>query len=425
MFKKILAFVLIFCLCIAGTCVSVSGAAATTDGADKNKTEIKTLGKIEGAENVFELVTENSSYALYLISKGSRAGEFYLESKVTGTKWYSNPVDRDFSEEGLAQNAEASSQFTIVVYNVSSKARRNYNSYQGTNKNQNITFAKTANGYLATYKLLSGNITVKLHIEINDMGLVASSDFTSSSKDIERNILADFSLLTSFGASKYGTEGYMLVPDGSGALVYNSNGKKKAKPINVQVYGGDKAFSAYKKSTLTVNTSLPVLGIKNEDASLFAIIEDGASSAYVNAVSATEAQSYNRAYFSFKLVGSDTVSLDASGGNSQLTGSEVYAAEQPLINSMKVAYLPLEKGSGYSEMAKFYRDYLGIEKQTVPTTPSLFLEVYGGINKEESFYGIPMTRFKKLTTVSQAKTVATELKSAVSGELVISYLDMD
>lgn len=424
MFKKILAFVLVFCLCIGCTCLSATAAKKDDAGDSKPKTTIKTLGKIEGAENAFELVTENDTYALYLVSAGSRAGEFYLQSKVTGTKWYSNPVDRDFSEEGLAKNAEASSQFTMVVYNVASKARRSYNSYQATNKNQNITFAKTANGYLATYKL-SGNITVKLHVEISDKGLVLSSDFSDSSKDITRNILCDFSLLTYFGASKLGEEGYMLVPDGSGALVYNNNGKSKAKAVNVQVYGTDKAFTVYRKLTSTNTTHLPIFGIKNENTSLFAIIEDGASSAYVNAVSANATQNYNRAYFSFKLVGADTVSLDADGGNAQLTGSEVYAAEQPLITTMKVAYLPMEKGSGYTEMANLYRDYLGLEKQTVASTPSLFLEIYGGINKEESFYGIPMTRFKKLTTVAQAKKIATELSSEVNGELVISYLEMD
>ena len=424
MFKKILAFVLVFCLCLGCIGLSASAAKKPAENESKPKTTIKTLGKIEGAENAFELVKENDTYALYLISKGSRAGEFYLQSKVTGTKWYSNPVDRDFSEEGLAKNAEASSQFTYIVYNVSSKARRTYNSFQATNKNQNITFAKTANGYLATYKL-SGNVTVKLHVEISEKGLVVSSDFSEASKDITRNILCDFSLLTSFGASLRGEEGYMLVPDGSGALVYNNNGKNKSKAVNVQVYGTDKAFTSYRKLTATNTTHLPVFGIKNEDTSLFAIIEDGASSAYVNAVSANATQNYNRAYFSFKLVGADTVSLDAAGGNAQLTGSEVYAADKPLVSTIKVAYLPMEKGSGYSEMANFYRNYLGLEKQTVASTPSLFLEIYGGINKEESFYGIPMTRFKKLTTVDQAKKIATELSAAVDGELVISYLEMD
>ncbi len=425
MFKKILAFVLIFCLCIGCAGLSANAAKSTNETTPTPAKTVKTLGAIEGAEDVFEKVSENDTYALYLISKGSRAGEFYMESKVTGTKWYSNPTDRDFSEEGLAKSPEASSQFTITVYNVSSKSRRNYNSYQGTDKNKKITFAKTANGYLATYKLVNGNITIKLHVEVTGNGLAVSSDFTSSSKDIEKNILTDISLLPCFGASLYGEEGYMLVPDGSGALVYNNNGKKKAKAVNLQVYGTDKAFSVYRKSTKTVNTALPVFGIKNENTSLFAAIEEGASSAYVNAVSATEAGTYNRAYFSFKLVGSDTVSLDATGGNSQLTGSEVYAPEEPLLTFVKVAYLPLEKGSGYSEMADYYRDYLGFKKGEVASTPSLFLEIYGGINKEESFYGIPMTRFKKLTTVKQAKTVATELSEKVSGELVISYLDMD
>lgn len=241
MFKKILAFVLIFCLCIGCAGLSVNAAKSTNESTPTPAKTIKTLGKIEGAEDVFELVTENENYALYLISKGIRAGEFYLESKVTGTKWYSNPTNRDFSEEGLAKNAEANSQFTLVVYNVTSKARRSYNSYQGTDKNKNITFAKTANGYLASYRLVGGNINIKLHIEINEKGLVVSSDFSESSKNIEKNILTDISLLPCFGASLYGEEGYMLVPDGSGALVYNNNGKKKAKAVNVQVYGIDKA----------------------------------------------------------------------------------------------------------------------------------------------------------------------------------------
>lgn len=79
MFKKILAFVLIFCLCIGCAGLSANAAKSTNESTTTPAKTIKTLGKIEGADNAFELVTENNSYALYLISKGARAGEFYLE----------------------------------------------------------------------------------------------------------------------------------------------------------------------------------------------------------------------------------------------------------------------------------------------------------------------------------------------------------
>ena len=53
--------------------------------------------------------------------------------------------------------------------------------------------------------------------------------------------LATISLLNYFGAAYTDSNGYILVPDGSGALIYTNNGKTDASLYNRRVYGTDYA----------------------------------------------------------------------------------------------------------------------------------------------------------------------------------------
>src|SRR5690606_21407669 len=53
--------------------------------------------------------------------------------------------------------------------------------------------------------------------------------------------LTSISLLNYFGASDVDSQGYIMIPDGSGALIFTNNEKTTAAPYNRRVYGRDYA----------------------------------------------------------------------------------------------------------------------------------------------------------------------------------------
>lgn len=55
----------------------------------------------------------------------------------------------------------------------------------------------------------------------------------------------------------------------------------------------------------------------------------------------------------------------------------------------------------------------------------MFLELYGGLKRKESVFGIPLTVFKKLTTVKQAKEIASYFKEQTGAEPIVSYRNTD
>ena len=74
-------------------------------------------------------------------------------------------------------------------------------------------------------------------------------------------------LLENFGAASAQENGYLFVPDGSGALIYYNNGKTSRQSYTAQVYGADWSvnFLSDQKPEYDTNLSikLPVFGAVN------------------------------------------------------------------------------------------------------------------------------------------------------------------
>ena len=78
------------------------------------------------------------------------------------------------------------------------------------------------------------------------------------------------------------TDGYMFVPDGSGALIYLDNDKLSEYQFTASYYGGDLLVDADTYNSTNVYMSLPVYGIKSGDTAVLGIIENGAEIAELN-----------------------------------------------------------------------------------------------------------------------------------------------
>ena len=97
---------------------------------------------------------------------------------------------------------------------------------------------------------------------------------------VEKNnapiIYIDF--LPFFGSSTEKDSGYVVIPEGSGILINHNSGKNYA---GKRLYGPDIANSKETKTNDSLNISLPLFGVKQNDGGFISVIKNGGGMATV------------------------------------------------------------------------------------------------------------------------------------------------
>lgn len=263
------------------------------------------------------------------------------------------------------------------------------------------------------------NITVSYYLEGD--GFVAELDPSAVEYDTEKYYLVDIDLLEYFGAAGPEDEGYLFVPDGSGALIHFNNGKVNAPAYIGYVYGEDKTnqVNLTRKPEIDqeVTVRMPVFGAKNGDAAFFAIVEGGAASADVNGIVAGRTDSYNHVHAGFGYLSYGAISLgDMVGNNSFQMYSQPEFAE-----NYKVRYSFLHgEQADYAGMATYYQEYLAarnvLGQRVEGNGTPLYIDFIGAIQKWDSVMGIKTRVTQELTTYQQAAEAVRQLtESGVEG----------
>lgn len=236
--------------------------------------------------------------------------------------------------------------------------------------------------------------------------------------------LLRISVLEWFGAAGAEQDGYILVPDGSGALIYLNNGRINASAFNVPVYGRDNSLDLLKEvQNYPEIIRLPVFGLKQEDQAFFAIIEEGAPLARIRADISGRAANYNQVYAEFVPLPSGEISYrieDVSSGRIPTYQARKYEGDFVI----RFAFLTGEKAD-YAGMAECYRNYLTERYDLTPveSRPSIpfYLELIGAIDKLEPVLGIARTVTHPLTTFSQAQEIAADLGEQGIEQIQLKY----
>lgn len=222
--------------------------------------------------------------------------------------------------------------------------------------------------------------------------------------------LHTIALLPYFGAAGMEEEGYMFVPDGSGALIRLNNGKLRADPYLAPVYGTDRARQQLMQVQYDQPVRLPVFGLKRGDRAFYAVIESGDAVASIEADISGKTNSYNRVYSSYTVVNKEDMTLQAG----HLSNTVPLFQAEPFRGRITVRYGFLRgKEATWEGMAAAYRDLLIGRGQLTkledrPAAP-FYVELVGGISKTKFFLGIPYTSLEPLTTFAQAEAVLAEL----------------
>lgn len=266
---------------------------------------------------------------------------------------------------------------------------------------------------------------VPLTYRLEGNTLKAEIDPAEVSYNDEGYYLVGIDLLRYFGASLH-DDGYLFVPDGSGALIYFNNGKTYASSYGAQVYGQDRTmiYMTYYESQIDARNTvkMPVFGIRDGDKAMLAVIEDGDANAVINAEVSGKTTGYNDVYASFSYLQYGETSLDDMVG-----ANSYYMYSSPVFEgnlTIRYSFLTGDKAD-YSGMAEAYRNYLtarGVlgEKHGESSLP-FYVEYIGAIDRSRTILGIKYTAVEAVTTFAQAKEITERLSEGGVQNLNIVY----
>jgi len=217
--------------------------------------------------------------------------------------------------------------------------------------------------------------------------------------------LVELSLLPFMGAGGMGDEGYLLVPDGSGAIINFNNGRQSQAPFASRVFGWNEAMP--RSAVILDNRApFPVFGVQRNGHALVAVIEEGASYASVRADVSGRNSSYNIVHPVFDMIHGAV--MDISGRTDRLV--ILHERDLPQGESLAVRFIPAAR-DGYVGMAMEYRDWLlnrypsmreRLAAGTRPEAP-VVVEIIGAVSKIQHRLGIPFDLPLRLTSYEEAE----------------------
>lgn len=362
-------------------------------------------------------VTENDKLALYVDDDTAVIG---LYDKAKEKMWWSTPENVGHDKQATGTIVDDLSSSLKMVYG-EPEARSTSN--MRSKSDAKVKVKDKSSGVEITYTFRKAGITIPVTYTLEDDYLEArieTADIEEDDTSQTGKLTTSLSIMSSFGAGASTDEGYFVIPDGSGALIRFNNGKTSAKSYTGYVYGSDVTAVPLTAPAVTEQVYLPMYGIVNGNDAMMVVCTEGDSNAKLTAsVSGQSKSSYNVCGFDFTVRDSDTYYM--SGDNS--TALTVFEDGDMKTDVLAVRYYPLETEDApdYVDVAEAYRNYLteeaGVENTVESADPGLYLNFYGGTEKEKSILGIPVKMKTPLTSFAQAQEILTEMTdSQISAE---------
>ena len=217
------------------------------------------------------------------------------------------------------------------------------------------------------------------------------------------------SMLPYFGAGGVADEGFLLVPEGGGAIINFNNGKTAQNQYYTNMYGRDYAL-VLKDLVNYPSASFNAFGIANGEDSFICMLEGGAPYASVQADIAGKNHSYNYVNSVYTICFREQYDV----GN--IASSDIYVYIDELPDETLSQRYRFVNSNNYIDMAKEYQDYLLDNYGDVLTanadssTPVAF-EIVGAVDKVRQILGVPTSMPLKLTTFDEAGEMITQLKN--------------
>lgn len=460
--RKMLAVILAVTLVLSSSVVWSENADSAPDEAAPAET-----GAAEGAENTEgaeggeatpseedeeKPVTEEEALAAMTEMAKTDALTLYVNEETcifavknnkSGYIWWSTPYD--YESDPIAGNVQKNlmaSTVTFIPLDVETNTLLNTTTLSkeaSVNKNKDSfrTFfvEPIENGVKFTYNFTGQNLSIPVSIVLDGSNIKVRvitdeiNERLEDAADLKAYKLVTMDLVRAFGAGRADEDGYIFVPDGSGAVINFNNGKTSTAVYKSKVYGEDMAISKITMPNKTEQVYLPVLGIvKNLDSSteaMLGVVTQGDAYAYVNAsVNGQATTSINSAWFSFEFRANDTYTM---GTRTPLT---VFQSGDVRIDDIEVTYHIMSGDDlGVADLAETYRSYLfdekGLQTHSSEDSNALFVTTVGGTVKKQSVLGFPVDMQTVATSYSQAQEILKRLSELGVDDINLIYNDFN
>ena len=371
----------------------------------------------------YTLVASNDTYNLYLYEPYMSV---IVENKETGATLESTLSDAN--DDGT-NNASWLGYMKSGIVLSAIIGTNSSNQVDLLNNTNTITYTYTDNGFSAKIDYSDMGFGLTVNVSLEEDGLVANIPSDSIYENKDGYYIGSVILFPMMGYSYLDDkEGYMLIPDGNGALIYLDDKEGRySSGYSQMIYGSDDGFFQsdtteylWEKYDIVTDANeiiAPIYGIAHTDDQMgfLAVVEDGAERCTIEANPNGVMVNYNRAYAKFLLRDSYIQPLNqSSSGTVQKT--EANRTEM----DMTVRFLLVTGDEAdYTGMAKAYRNYLlDNDLVTVQDTSYNTRVDFLGTDREEFLMG---TRAVTMTTVDNIEEMYAELQEAGIESLLTIY----
>jgi hypothetical protein len=350
----------------------------------------------------YDLVAESEHLRLYL-NKATSA--LIIEDRRNGRLWRSSPVDLQ-DVPRVSQVWRRRIAFPILI------------SYTDADRGQAIVLdpedlevdvAPVEGGVRVTYGSSEIGIGLSvfyvLHGDYLEVTVPADSLVESSD-----NTLVGLDVLAFLGATHDGEGGYIVFPDGSGALMrYTSPHPEEVQGITVPVYGQEQVNLQQNTGDYQEPASLPVFGLVSVDesgqAACAGIITQGDFDAILGVGRSGKTVPYNHVWASF---------VFRRQGSFSLMGGQPARLYEPNLEGgdRQVRYYFLtEEDAHYVGIATRYRDFLIGERgarRIGSDAPLMTLDFFMGVERRSWF----LRELIRMTTFADVQEILADLDAA-------------
>ena len=316
------------------------------------------------------------------------------------------------STNGVVGKENMSDMLMQMVEPLFAKAGYTAEDLKADNKASGITMTEA--------KDTSVTLSVEYMLENNE--LVVSIPKDSIAYNGNNLTLTDISLMPYFGSDTHAQDGYIFIPDGSGAIMNLFQENSRMNNYSKRVYGQDNTISPVTSDQGDGSQIyFPVYGIAIKDQAFLAVIEQGDAAAFLTANVRNQLNACAYVYPKFRIRQSSVETTSRLN----VAGQQIYQ-KKPLQSDLTIRYLFTNGDqANYSGMAAAYRRYLqtngGLPQTAQTANYPMFINLLGAVSYNTTVLGIPVEDEKPLTTYQQAQTILEQLEQKGIAEPALSY----
>lgn len=353
-----------------------------------------------------------------------QTGEIAVVNREDQSVWFSNPQDRE--DDRVAKGAlrhSMASQIIAIFSNTLQAGALATSAFHAFEKGE-VTFEKIPGGIVFWYDFVKENFSVPVRFLLDEEYLEASVITDEIEERADCQVLS-IELLPYFGACSDQHQGYLFVPDGSGALIHLNNGMIRADSYEEMVYGQNALQPREFLGPYECPVLMPVFGMQVDGSAFLAVITENEGNCSVKAKINGKDNSYNAVNSRLFFRSTSTVRLPAKNWISKdVTVAERRAAIHQNY-TVRYYFLSGEKAN-YMGMAERYRQYLQENKKlktelNKQEESPFYVDTYGYIRKKVPVLGIPVNRDIRLTAFNDACQMSEALSAAGIKNQIFRY----